>query len=135
MRPIREIIYLYINSYVNVQRNNLFPTSTNCLTKKDCECSYRGNLTLELIKEINLNNTKSIVLLDTERKMGDIICYTLVILTIFPIFCLSLRKLRKSEKLRVPEDINIDILLPFKKIVSNQSESGKTPTLTIKNNR
>uniref|UniRef100_A0A1B0BWK2 Uncharacterized protein n=1 Tax=Glossina palpalis gambiensis TaxID=67801 RepID=A0A1B0BWK2_9MUSC len=70
-----------------------------------------GTLTLELIKETHLNNNKTIALLNIESKLRDI-CYTLTLFTISIILCLLLKKLKKSPKVDIPKDINVDIPFP-----------------------
>uniref|UniRef100_A0A1A9WPF4 Uncharacterized protein n=1 Tax=Glossina brevipalpis TaxID=37001 RepID=A0A1A9WPF4_9MUSC len=81
------------------------------------------NLTLELVKEMHLNNTQSIAHLDIERKRGDSICYALVVFIMLTFLCLLIRKLKKSQKPTPPETINVDIPLPSSNIVLNQSKS------------
>lgn len=80
-------------------------------------------LNLELIKEMHVNNTEAIELLNIESKIGDVIAYVLVILGITILLSVSLKKSCHTRSSQYPARTYVNASLPLGEITLRENES------------
>lgn len=88
-------------------------------------------LTLESVREMHVNNSRAIALLNDQSQWGDVISYSLVILVILLIIFVCPKKRCKSTNEKYPINCNLSPSTPIQNIYVSDAETGGYPISRI----